>query len=148
MLTPGESARRDEFRSFARSEIAPRAAAFDRAGAIDEDLVAKLAGAGYLGATVGDELGGPGMDEVTYGLLCEEIGAGCSSVRSLLTVQNMVAATIARWGDRAQKGAWLPRLASGEAVAAFCLTEPETGSDAASVRTTFEDAGDEWAITG
>jgi alkylation response protein AidB-like acyl-CoA dehydrogenase len=147
-LTTGESARRAEFRSFSRTEIAPRAAAFDRAGAVDEDLVAKLAGAGYLGATIGEELGGPGMDEVTYGLLCEEVGAGCSSVRSLLTVQNMVAATIARWGDGAQKGAWLPRLASGETVAAFCLTEPETGSDAASVRTSFEDAGDEWAVTG
>ena len=148
MLTPEEAARRDGFRSFARAEIAPRAAAFDRAGAVDDDLVAKLAGAGYLGATIPDEHGGPGMDEVTYGLLCEEIGAACSSVRSLLTVQNMVARTIARWGSPAQKDAWLPRLASGDAVAAFCLTEPDTGSDAGAVETLFESVGDGWSVTG
>lgn len=148
MLTAGEIARRDEFRSFARAEIAPRAAAFDVAGAVDRDVVAQLAGAGYLGATISGAHGGPGMDAVTYGLLCEEIGAACSSVRSLLTVQNMVAATIGRWGTSAQRDEWLPRLASGEAVAAFCLTEPRTGSDAAAVQTSFDDAGDGWVVTG
>ncbi|MDQ4126200.1 MAG: acyl-CoA dehydrogenase family protein [Actinomycetota bacterium] len=140
MLTSAEAARREEFRSFARAEIAPCAADFDRAGAVDDDLIAKLAGAGYLGAMK--------MDEVTYGLLCEEVGAACSSVRSLLTVQNMVARTIARWGSAAQKDEWLPLLASGEAIAAFCLTEPGTGSDAAGVETSFEDGGDFWAVTG
>lgn len=148
MLTPAETARRDEFRSFSQAEITPRAAAFDRAGAVDDDLVAKLAGAGYLGATVAVEHGGPGMDEVTYGLLCEEVGAACSSVRSLLTVQNMVAHALARWGSAAQKEQWLPRLASGDAIAAFCLTEPETGSDAGAVETTFESVGDGWSVTG
>lgn len=147
-LSSAETARRDEFRSFSRAEIAPRAAAFDRAGAVDEDLVTKLAGAGYLGATIPDAHGGPGMDDVTYGLLCEEVGAACSSVRSLLTVQNMVARAIGRWGDAAQREEWLPRLASGEAVAAFCLTEPGTGSDAASIETDLEDAGDDWLVTG
>ena len=147
-LSSAEIARRDEFRSFSRAEIAPRAAAFDRAGAVDEDLVTKLAGAGYLGATIPEEHGGPGMDDVTYGLLCEEVGAGCSSVRSLLTVQNMVARALVRWGDAAQRATWLPRLASGDAVAGFCLTEPETGSDAGAVSTAFEEDGDDWAITG
>lgn len=147
-LSSSEIARRAEFRSFSRAEIAPRAASFDAAGAVDEDLVTKLAGAGYLGATIPDEHGGPGMDDVTYGLLCEEVGASCSSVRSLLTVQNMVARAIARWGDPAQRTEWLPRLASGEAVAAFCLTEPGTGSDAAAVETAFVDAGDEWVVSG
>ncbi|HEX2058859.1 MAG TPA: acyl-CoA dehydrogenase family protein [Actinomycetota bacterium] len=148
MLTPAESARCHEFRSFAGSKIAPRAAAFDRAGTVDDDVVVKLAGAGYLGATIADDFGGPGMDEVTYGLLCEEIGAACSSVRSLLTVQNMVARAISRWGTAEQRREWLPRLASGDAIAAFCLTEPETGSDAASVACSFEDAGDAWVVTG
>ncbi|MDQ3951767.1 MAG: acyl-CoA dehydrogenase family protein [Actinomycetota bacterium] len=148
MLTPAETARRDEFRSFGRSEIAPRAAAFDRAGAVDEDAIGKLAAAGYLGATISTEFGGPGMDEVTYGLLCEEIGAACSSTRSLLTVQNMVARAIARWGTHPQREEWLPRLASGETIAAFCLTEPGTGSDAASVACSFADMGDDWIVTG
>ena len=147
-LSPAENARRDEFRSFSRAEIAPRAAVFDRAGSVDEDLVAKLAGAGYLGATISDRYGGPAMDDVTYGLLCEETGAACSSVRSLLTVQNMVARTLARWGDEAQRDEWLPRLASGDAIAAFCLTEPDVGSDAGAVETAFEDAGDAWEVTG
>ncbi len=147
-LSSAETARRDEFRSFSKAEIAPRATTFDRAGAIEEDLVTKLAGAGYLGATIGEEHGAPGMDDVTYGLLCEEVGAACSSVRSLLTVQNMVARAIARWGDARQRAEWLPRLASGEAVAAFCLTEPGVGSDAGAVATAFEDSGDEWVVTG
>ncbi|HEX2296771.1 MAG TPA: acyl-CoA dehydrogenase family protein [Actinomycetota bacterium] len=148
MLSSSEIARRDEFRSFAAAEVAPRAAASDRAGALDDDLVAKLAGSGYLGAAIPREHRGPGMDDVTYGLLCEELGAGCSSVRSLVTVQNMVAATIARWGTAAQRDRWLPALASGDSVAAFCLTEPETGSDAGAVRTVFEDGGDDWVVTG
>lgn len=148
MLTPAETARRDEFRSFSRAEIAPRAEAFDRAGAVDDDLVSKLAGAGYLGATIAADHGGGDMDDVTYGLLCEEVGAGCSSVRSLLTVQNMVARTISRWGSAVQRSEWLPRLASGDAIAAFCLTEPGTGSDAGAVETSFEPAGDGWRVTG
>ena len=148
MLTPDESARREEFRSFARSVIAPRAAAFDRAAAVDDDVVDELAAAGYLGATISADFGGAGMDDVTYGLLCEEVGAACSSVRSLLTVQNMVGRGIARWGSPDQRAEWLSRLASGHALAAFCLTEPGTGSDAASVACSFEDDGDDWAVTG
>lgn len=147
-LHPAEIERRDEFRSFSRAEIAPRAAGFDRAGGVDDDLVTKLAGAGYLGATVPEDFGGPGMDDVTYGLLCEETGAASSSVRSLLTVQNMVARAIVRWGAASQRRAWLPRLASGETVAAFCLTEPATGSDAGAVETEFAGGGDEWVVTG
>lgn len=148
MLTPAETARRDEFRSFSAAEIVPRAVSFDRAGEVPDDLVEGLAAAGYLGAVVPEPFGGPGMDEVTYGLLCEEVGAGCSSVRSLLTVQNMVAAAIARWGSSEQKDSLLPRLASGDTVAGFCLTEPGTGSDAGSVSTRFEDDGDDWVVTG
>jgi glutaryl-CoA dehydrogenase (non-decarboxylating) len=148
VLTPGEAARRDEFRAFAQTEVAPRAAAFERDGGIPQDLVAGLSRAGYLGATVGPAFGGPGMDDVTFGLLCEELGAACSSVRSLLTVHNMVAAAVARWGDAALRESWLPRLATGEATAAFCLTEPGTGSDAGSVACAFEDTRDGWTVTG
>ncbi|MDQ3956919.1 MAG: acyl-CoA dehydrogenase family protein [Actinomycetota bacterium] len=147
-LTPPEVAARDGFRAFARDEVAPRASASDAAGAIAEPLVVRLAESGYLGATVSTEFGGAGMDDASYGLLCEEVGAACSSTRSLVTVQNMVARAIARWGTDEQRAAWLPRLASGDAIAAFCLTEPETGSDAGAVRTTVEDEGDDVVLSG
>ena len=78
-------------------------------------------------------VGGAGADMVTLGELHEEVGRGCSSLRSLLTVHAMVSTALHRWGSTAARLRWLPALAAGEALAAFCLTEPEVGSDAAAI---------------
>ena len=88
------------------------------------DLIARLGQKGYLGGLIPLEYGGAGMDMVTFGLLNEEVGRGCSSVRSLLTVHGMVQFAIVRWGSDDQKKKWLPRLATGEVIGAFGLTEP------------------------
>ncbi len=85
---------------------------------------------------------------IAYGLLTEEIGRGCSSVRSLLTVHDMVAHAIQRWGSPAQKQRCLPAMARGEILGALALSEPEAGSDAKSVQTTAADAGDAWVLNG
>ncbi len=149
-LTPTDGQRelRARFRAFADAEVAPLAAAHDAEERIDPGLPAKLGRAGHLGALLPAEYGGPALDALSYGMLHEEIGRACSSVRSLLTVHDMVAETVRRWGSPGQRERLLPRLARGELIAAFALSEPETGSDAAQVATRAEPSGDGFLLTG
>lgn len=147
-LTTQQAARRDDFRRFADAEIAPHADRFDREERIPAELVGRLAGRGYLGSVIGEEWGGPGFDFISYGLLNEEIGRACSSVRSLLTVHDMVSLAIQRWGSARQRQSWLPRLARAERLAAFAATEPETGSDPKSVGMTAVARGGAYVLTG
>ena len=128
--------------------LAARAADFDASGRIDAGTLKELAESGYLGATIAPDYGGPGYDELAYGELCAAIGGACTSTRSVITVHNMVAQAIARWGDEDQRATWLPQLASGEVKAAFCLTEPDAGSDGAAVATSVRERGDEWIVDG
>ena len=88
------------------------------------------------------------MDMITFGLLNQELGRGSSSLRSLLTVHSMVAQTTLRWGSRQQQGRWATRLATGECIAAFGLTEPEVGSDAKSIETSATVSGDAYVLNG
>ena len=151
-LTPEQRAARDEFRAFVAAEIAPHAGRWDREAATPSSLIDKLRERGYLGSNVAKAHGGPGRDMITYGLLTEEIGKGCSSIRSLLTVHDMVAHAIQRWGSPAQKERYLPRMARGDAgskwIGALALSEPEAGSDAKSVQTTARSDGDVWILDG
>jgi hypothetical protein len=147
-LTPEQRAARAEYRAFAQAELAPFAGQWDREEALPPELFRKLADRGWLGTIVSPEHGGPGLDMVTYGLLTEEIGRGCSSTRSLLTVHDMACQGILRWGSRDQRALWLPKLVRGEVIGAFALSEPTAGSDAKGVRTTAEKDGDGYVING
>ncbi|HYO14781.1 MAG TPA: acyl-CoA dehydrogenase family protein [Thermoanaerobaculia bacterium] len=147
-LTPEQRAARAEFRAFTAQEISPHADRWDREEAIPPALVGKLRDRGYLGSNVAPEHGGLGRDMITYGLLTEEIARGCSSVRSLLTVHDMVAHAIQRWGSRDLKDRYLPRMAKGEILGALALSEPNAGSDAKSVETAAVEDGDSWVLNG
>ena len=147
-LTAAQRAARAEFRAFAAAAIAPHAGRWDREEAIPAALIEELRARRYLGSNVPEEHGGLGRDLITYGLLTEEIAKACSSVRSLLTVHDMVAHAIHRWGSREQRERWLPRLARGEVLGALALSEPDAGSDARSVETTARDGGDAWVLDG
>lgn len=151
-LSPEQRAARAEFRAFVAAEIAPHADRWDREAATPAALIDQLRERGYLGSNVAREWGGAGRDMIAYGLLTEEIGRGCSSVRSLLTVHDMVAHAIQRWGSPAQKQRYLPAMARGEILGALALSEPEAGSDAKSVQTAAvlsgEGAGDAWVLDG
>jgi glutaryl-CoA dehydrogenase (non-decarboxylating) len=147
-LTEAQRAARAEFRAFAAAEIVPHADRWDREAAIPGSLVDALKERRYLGSNVPAEHGGLGRDMITYGLLTEEIARGCSSVRSLLTVHDMVAHGIVRWGSRAQRERYLPAMARGELLGALALSEPNAGSDAKSVETTAADGGDHWRLDG
>jgi alkylation response protein AidB-like acyl-CoA dehydrogenase len=147
-LTAEQRAARAEARAFAAAEIAPHAGRWDREAAIPAALVDKLRERGFLGALIAPEHGGRGLDMITYGLLTEEIGRGCSSVRSLLTVHDMVAHAIGRFGTPAAKERFLPAMARGELLGALALSEPGAGSDAGGIETTAVQEGDAWILQG
>jgi butyryl-CoA dehydrogenase len=148
-LTDEQRLIRETAREFADAEIAPRARENDRDERFDTGLVQKLGEIGYLGAIVSEEYGGRGIDYRTYGLIVEEIGRADSSARTVVSVQtSLVCSSIERWGTEEQKRKWLPSLCSGEALGCFGLTEPGTGSDAASLATRAERSGGGWRLTG
>jgi butyryl-CoA dehydrogenase len=136
-------------REFADREIAPRVRDNDRAARFDRELASKLGEVGYLGAPVSEQYGGRSLDYVGYGLIVEQIGRVDSSARTVVSVQtSLVAGSIEQWGTEEQKQQWLPRLCSGEALGCFGLTEPDTGSDAANLRTRAKRTGSGWSISG
>jgi butyryl-CoA dehydrogenase len=148
-LTDEQQLIRETARDFTDAEIVPRARENDRNHHFDTDLVGKLADQGYLGAIVPHEYGGAGLDYLTYGLVVEEVGRGCSAMRTVVSVQtSLVCSSIVRWGSEEQKQHYLPRLCSGEWLGCFGLTEPDSGSDAANQRTRARKTDGGWSISG
>ena len=148
-LTDEQRLVRDTAREFADNEIAPRARESDRSGRFDTELVAKLAGMGFIGPILPEEHGGRGVDYRTYGLIVEEIGRADSSARTVVSVNtSLVGSAIAQWGTDEQRRRFIPGICSGEALGCFGLTEPGSGSDAASLKTRAERIGGGWRLTG
>lgn len=134
---------------FTAEHIAPFAAEFERRGGIPDTLIRQLAERGYLAAPLPKEYGGLGLSQLDYGRLTEQVGKGCASVRSLLTVHtSLVAETLFKWGSKEQRDKWLPDLASGRKIACFALTEPEVGSDAKNIRTTCRRVNNGYMVSG
>ena len=148
-LTDEQRLIRDTAREFADNEIAPRARESDREGRFDTELVLKLGDMGFIGPILPEEYGGRGIDYRTYALIVEEIGRADSSARTVVSVNtSLVGSAIARWGTDEQKQRLIPGLCSGEAMGCFGLTEPDTGSDAANLKTRAEKTSDGWKLTG
>ncbi|MEA2410299.1 MAG: butyryl-CoA dehydrogenase [Thermoleophilaceae bacterium] len=148
-LTDEQRLIRETARDFTDREIVPVARDNDRNEHFDTELVKKLGEMGYLGPIVSEDYGGRGLDYRTYALIVEEIGRGDSSARTVVSVQtSLVCSSIQRWGTEEQKHEWLPRLCSGEILGCFGLTEPDTGSDAANLKTRAEKTGEGWKISG
>ncbi|HEX8857333.1 MAG TPA: acyl-CoA dehydrogenase family protein [Thermoleophilaceae bacterium] len=148
-LTDEQRLIRETARDFTDREIIPVARDNDRNERFDEELVKKIADMGFLGAIVPEEYGGRGLDYMSYGLIVEQIGRGDSSARTVVSVQtSLVCSAIVRWGSEEQKHQWLPKLCSGEILGCFGLTEPDTGSDAASLKTRATKTADGWKISG
>jgi alkylation response protein AidB-like acyl-CoA dehydrogenase len=140
---------RETARTFAERELAERARENDRNHHFDTELVAKIAGQGYLGAIVPHEYGGAGLDYVTYAIVVEEIGRHDSAMRTVISVQtSLVCSSILRWGSEEQKQRYLPKLCSGEWLGCFGLTEPDTGSDAANQKTRARKTDAGWVLSG
>jgi len=136
-------------RDFGNAEIAPYADAWDRAEQYDEAIVAKLGQLGFLGMLIPEEFDGLGLDTCTYLVALEEIAAADASVAVLMSVHNSLPTQmILRYGSDAQKQRFLKPMARGEWLGAFALSEPEAGSDAASLRTQAVRDGDCWVLNG
>lgn len=147
-LTDSQLERLDEFRQFADEAIVPGADQWDQQESLPDRVIRDIARKGYLGAILPEHWGGRGMNMVEFGLLNRELGRGCSSVRTLITVHTMVGLTLLRWGSTEQKGSWLGKLARGEVIGAFALTEPNAGSDAGNIETLAEACDEGFSITG
>ena len=140
---------RDAARDFARRELAPCAARFDKQGWIDDAAVAKLGELGLLGMMVPNDWGGSYADHVAYALAVEEIAAGCAATATLMSVHSSVGCgPILKFGSEAQKRRYLPDMAQGRAIGCFCLTEPQAGSEAHNLKTRALLDGDEWVLNG
>jgi alkylation response protein AidB-like acyl-CoA dehydrogenase len=134
---------------FAASELRPYSASWDERREVDGPIFEKLAESGFLGMLVAEEYGGLGLDLSTYLLVVEELAWGDAAVALSVAIHNgPVVDVIVRHGTAEQKAEWLPRLASGEALGAFALSEPDAGSDASSVATTATADGDGWRLDG
>jgi hypothetical protein len=136
-------------REFADREILPRVRENDRAERFDRELARKLGVVGFLGPILDEKYGGRNLDYIGYGLIVEAIGRADSSARTVVSVQtSLVGSAIEKWGSEEQKQRWLPGLCSGEGLGCFGLTEPDTGSDAANLRTRATKTADGWSISG
>ncbi|WP_282371706.1 acyl-CoA dehydrogenase family protein [Pseudomonas sp. PS02290] len=148
-LTEEQVMIRDMARDFARNEIAPHAQAWEQAGWIDDALVAKMGELGLLGMVVPDEWGGSYIDYVAYALAVEEISAADGATGTLMSVHSSVGCgPVLNYGSDGHKQQWLEKLASGQAIGCFCLTEPQAGSEAHNLRTRAELKDGEWVLNG
>jgi len=148
-LTPEQQEVRALARDFAEREVAPVIHRFDEAQQFPHEIVAKLAGTGLMGALVPEEYGGAALDYVSYALAVEELNRVDASVGITMWAHNSLCTNhIALFGTREQKERYLPRLARGEALGAWGLTEPGSGSDAAAMRSRAERQGDHFVLNG
>lgn len=148
-LTEDQRMIRDMARDFARREIAPHAQAWEKAGWIDDALVAQMGELGLLGMVVPEQWSGSYVDYVAYALAVEEISAGDGAVGALMSIHNSVGCgPVLKYGSQAQKDEWLAELASGRAIGCFALTEPQAGSEAHNLRTRAERVDGHWVLNG
>lgn len=149
LLDPDQEMIRDAVRDFAREQLWPHAPRWDRERTFPREAHRGLAALGAYGICVPEEYGGAGLDYLTLALVLEEIAAGDGGTSTAISVTNCpVNAILMRYGSEAQKKKWLTRLAQGELLGAFCLTEPQVGSDASALRTTATKQGDDYVING
>ena len=149
LLTTDQEAIRDAVRDFSQTELWPHAPRWDREHSFPKDAHAGLAALGAYGICVPEEDGGAGLDYLTLALVLEEIAAGDGGTSTAISVTNCpVNAILMRYGNPQQKKQWLQPLAQGLMLGAFCLTEPQAGSDASSLRTTARKDADGYVIDG
>jgi len=149
MMTEEQRMLQKMTRDFAREEIEPHVREWEEKGDIPREIFDKMAKLGMLGATVPQEYGGAGMNNISYLVMAEEIGRACSSVKTAISVHlSLCATTVMMFGSEEQKRNYLVPLAKGEKLGAWALTEPNAGSDAASLQTTARAEGGDYILNG
>ncbi|MEE1820548.1 acyl-CoA dehydrogenase family protein [Streptomyces sp. SP18ES09] len=147
-LTEDQLALAEVTLDFAQQQLAPHAVAWDQDKHFPVDVIRRAAALGLGGVYVREEHGGCGLSRADGVLVFETLATGCPSIAGYLSIHNMVAWMIDRYGAPAQRARWLPGLCSAEALGSYCLTEPGAGSDAAALRTRAERDGDHYVLTG
>ena len=147
-LSEEQEAFRELAQSFAENELAPHAAAWDRDCTFPVDALRQAAALGFGGIYVRDDVGGSHLTRLDAALIFEGLARGCASTAAYISIHNMASWMIDRFGSDAQRRRFLPRLAGMEHFAAYCLTEPGSGSDAASLRTAARLEGDHYVLNG
>ena len=135
-------------RDFAEGELAPHAAGWDAESVFSREALAKAGELGFCGLYTPEHFGGLGLTRLDASVIFEELAGGCTSTAAYLSIHNMATWMVSRWGTQALCQQWVARLAAGEALASYCLTEPQAGSDAASLRTRAERQSDHYIING
>jgi alkylation response protein AidB-like acyl-CoA dehydrogenase len=140
---------RDMAREFAQNELIPRATRHDREDTIAPEVFQKMSELGLWGLTIPEEYGGAGLGNTALTAVLIEVNRGCAASGVTLSVHNsLVGAPISRYGTEEQRRAWLPKLATGDTIGSYCLTEANAGSDAASLQTMAVRDGDHWVLNG
>ncbi len=148
-LSSEERLIRDTVRKFVQTDVVPKMAVAYEQAAFPMELIPKLAALGLFGMTVPTEYGGAGANYVAYGLACQELENGDSGIRSFVSVQSSLCMyPILVFGNEQQKQRWLPLMAKGEILGCFGLTEPDSGSDPASMQTTAKKVANGWELNG
>tara|TARA_R110002167_G_scaffold52861_7_gene152127 strand:+ start:478 stop:1617 length:1140 start_codon:yes stop_codon:yes gene_type:complete len=149
LLNEQQTMIRDMARDFARAELAPHAADWDRASELPLDVLHRMGELGLMGMCVPEAWGGAGTDYISYALALEEIAAGDGATSTVMSVNNApVCAAIEAYGSEAQKQRFLPKLARGEHIGCFLLSEPQAGSDASNLRTRAKLEGNRYVLNG
>ncbi|OCB75340.1 acyl-CoA dehydrogenase family protein [Flavobacterium crassostreae] len=149
LLTPEHILIRDTARAWVKKEVSPIIEDFAQNAEFPKQIIKGLGEIGGFGPYIPVEYGGAGLDQISYGLIMQEIERGDSGIRSTASVQSsLVMYPIWKYGNEQQKAKYLPKLATGELVGCFGLTEPDHGSDPASMVTHFEDKGDHYLLNG
>src|SRR6266404_1434825 len=139
---------RDTARDVAQNLLAPHSAEWDREARFPKEALAELGKLGFMGMLVPEAYGGAGADHVGYALALEEIAAGDGATSTILSVNSLCCGAVLQYGSEEQKQRFLVPLAKGESLAAFCLTEPQAGSDAAALKTRARRHGNRWVVNG
>lgn len=147
-LTEDQLALAEVTLDFAQEQLAPHAVAWDRDKHFPVEAIRRAAALGLGGVYVREEHGGSGLSRSDGVLVFETLATGCPSIAGYLSIHNMVAWMIDRYGDTAQRRRWLPGLCAADTLGSYCLTEPDAGSDAAALRTRAERDGDHYVLTG
>jgi alkylation response protein AidB-like acyl-CoA dehydrogenase len=147
-LTEEQAAIQETALAFAKERIAPHASEWDEKGHFPVDVIREVAPLGMGTIYVPEDKGGAGLSRLDGALIMEALAYGCPSIAGYISIQNMVAWMVGKYASSAQVDAWMPKLASMQWLASYCLTEPGSGSDAAALKTTARRSGDSYILNG
>ncbi|KPD22871.1 acyl-CoA dehydrogenase family protein [Idiomarina abyssalis] len=147
-LTEDQQAFADTAKAFADKELAPNAAKWDEEHHFPIEVFRKAGEMGFMGMYTPEEAGGFGMSRLDSALIFEQLAGGCTATTAMMTIHNMVTWMIGSFGQQSVIDQWVPELVTGEKLGSYCLTEPGSGSDAASLRTSAKKDGDEYVLNG